>query len=57
MRIEIRHALKLLEGTHVSIDRAFMVFSDALKILPQDEILPTGALCRCQATRPQAIPC
>ncbi len=40
LRIEIRHALKLLEGTGVSIDRACAVFSDALKILPEDEILP-----------------
>ncbi len=40
LRTEIRHALKLLESTSVGIDRACAVFADALKILPEDEILP-----------------
>ncbi len=40
LRIEIRHGLKLLEGTRVGIDRACAVFADALKILPEAEILP-----------------
>ena len=41
--IEIRHALKLLEGAGVGIGRTCIVFSDALKMLPEDESLqPTG---------------
>ena len=39
LRVDIRHALKLQEDTYVGIDRACMVFADALTILPEDEIL------------------
>ena len=43
LRADIRHALKLLEGTEASIDRACAVFADAVKLVPADEIV---AACR-----------